>query len=143
MTNLFTWLPFEVDEATGQRARKWLSTSSPDYIYQDGELLDVLPFIPKTSKNEEFKKRNLDVAGLDNLERWILNNSGDGNRNNMLLRFGMILVDAGFDYEDCRQKVASLNAKMPDKLDEEEIMATIMVSVSKAISNRVNTAQAA
>jgi len=143
MTNLFTWLPFEVDEATGQRARKWLSTSSPDYIYQDGELLDVLPFIPKTSKNEEFKKRNLDVAGLDNLERWILNNSGDGNRNNMLLRFGMILVDAGFDYEDCRQKVASLNAKMPDKLDEEEIMATIMVSLSKAISNRVDTAQAA
>ena len=143
MVNLFTWLPFEVDEATKDRSRKWLSSTTKDYFYQDGELLDVLPFIPQTSKNEEFKKRNLDTQGLDNLERWVLNNSGDGNRNVMLHRFAMVLLDAGFGYEDIRQKVNSLNAKMPDKLDEEEIMATVLVTVSKELASRATNEIAA
>ena len=143
MVNLFTWLPFEVDEATKDIARKWVSSPSDEYIYQDGELLDVLPFIPATSKNEEFKKRNLDVQGLNNLERWILNNSGDGNRNVMLHRFAMILVDAGYGYEDIRLKVNELNAKMPDKLEEEEIMATVMVTISKELSSRASQEVAA
>jgi len=54
----------------------------------------------------------------------------------MLLRFGMILVDAGFGFEEIRTKVVSLNEKIPDKLDEAEIMSTVMVSVMKAISKR-------
>lgn len=135
MQNLFNWLPFDVDEATGQRARKWMSHDGV-YAYQDGEVLDVLPFIPRTTKNEELKQRHLDQQGLDNLERWVLNNSGDGNRNNMLLRYAMILVDAGLDYERIRQGVNSLNAKMADSLDEAEILGTIMVSVGRAIGKR-------
>ncbi len=135
MNNVFQWLPFEVDTATGQRARKWMSNAG-EYFYQDGDILDVLPFIPKTSKNEAFKEKILDQQGMDNLERWVINNTGDGNRNNMLLRFGMILVDGGFDYDGVRQRVNSLNEKLPDKLAEEEIMTTVMVSVGKAIATR-------
>ena len=73
---------------------------------------------------------------MDNLERWVLNNSGDGNRNNMLLRYAMILLDAGFGFEDIRNRVVQLNNKMPDKLDEIEIMGTIMVTVGKQLSTR-------
>jgi hypothetical protein len=133
MKSLFSWLPFEVDEATGQRARKWLSHPG-HYEYQDGEVLDILPFIPKTSKNEEFRSRVLDQQGMDNLERWVMNNTGDGNRNNMLLRYAMILVDGGFDFDGVRQRVSSLNDKLADKLDEAEILGTIMVSVGKALA---------
>jgi len=135
MNNVFNWLPFEVDVATGQRARKWLSNPG-DHFYQDGDLLDVLPFIPKTSKNEEFKATVLDQQGMDNLERWIINNTGDGNRNNMLLRFAMILVDGNFAYDDVMQRVNSLNDKLPDSLLEEEIMTTVMVTAGKAIAAR-------
>lgn len=133
MTNLFDWVPFEVDRATSQRARKWLSHDG-HYEYNEGELLDVLPFIPKTSKNEE-RKRLLDSQqSLDNLERWVLNNSGDGNRNNMLLRYAMLLLDSGFDFEKIKAKVIELNNKMPDKLDEVELYSTIFVTITKKMA---------
>jgi hypothetical protein len=135
MDNVFQWLPFEVDDCTGQRSRKWMSHDGT-YEYQDGQLLDALPFIPQTTKNEEFKSRILDQQGMDNLERWVINNTGEGNRNHMLLRFCMILVDGGFDFEGIRQRVNSLNDKLADKLDESEIMGTLMVTVTKAIAKR-------
>lgn len=132
MANIFEWLPFTVDETTGQRSRKWRSCSTGTYHYNDGEVLDILPFIPKTSKNEKRKELFNNQQSLDNLERWVLNNSGDGNRNNMLLRYGMLLNDSGMDLNQIRSKVLELNGKMPDKLDDMEIMSTIMVSVTKA-----------
>lgn len=135
MSNLFEWLPFEVDTGTNQRARKWLSHDG-HFEYNDGELLDVLPFIPKTSKNEERKAQLTTQQQMDNLERWVLNNSGDGNRNNMLLRYSMILLDAGMGFEEIRRRVVQLNHKMPDKLDEAEIMGTILVTVGKQLASR-------
>ena len=135
MSNIYEWLPFEVDTATGQRARKWMSHDGY-FEYNDGDVLDALPFIPKTSKNEERKERLNSQQSMDNLERWVINNIGDGNRNNMLLRYAMILVDAGFDFEAIRLKVIDLNDKIADKLDEVEIMSTIMISVGKAIAKR-------
>jgi hypothetical protein len=133
MANLYEWLPFDVDTATNQRARKWLSHEG-HYEYNEGDLLDVLPFIPKTSKNEERKAQLNTQQQMDNLERWVLNNSGDGNRNNMLLRYAMILMDAGFGFEEIRSRVVQLNNKMPDKLEETEIMMTILVTVAKQIN---------
>lgn len=136
MSNIYEWLPFEVDDQTNQRARKWM-TCAGHYEYNEGEILDVLPFIPKTSKNEERKIKLQDQQSMNNLERWVINNIGDGNRNNMLLRYAMILVDAGFDIEKIRQHVIGLNDKIPDKLDEAEIMGTIMVSAMKAVASKV------
>jgi len=134
-SNLFEWLPFEVDAQTNQRARKWLSHNG-QYQYNEGELLDVLPFIPKTSKNEDRKALLNKQQSMDNLERWVINNIGDGNRNNMLLRYAMILLDGGFDFENIRQRVMTLNNKIADKLEEAEVMSTIMVTVAKALSKR-------
>lgn len=142
MKNVFTWLPFEVDDQTGQRARKWLSCAYNEdgevstFEYHDGELFDALPFIPKTSKNEERKKVLETQQQLDNLERWVMNNIGDGNRNNMLLRYAMILVDAGFDMSRVQEKVLALNGKLMDKLDDAEIYGTIMKTVMSALTKR-------
>ncbi len=135
MSNIYSWLPFDVDTATNQRARKWMSNSG-SYEYNEGDVLDALPFIPKTSKNEARKTLLASQQSMDNLERWILNNSGDGNRNNMLLRYAMLLVDANFDFEGIRSRVVALNDKMPDKLSEAEIMATVMTTVMKTLSKR-------
>ncbi|TXH09429.1 MAG: DUF3987 domain-containing protein [Hyphomicrobiaceae bacterium] len=135
MSNIYEWLPFEVDTATNQRARKWMSHDGT-FEYNDGDVLDALPFIPKTSKNEERKELLNSQQSMDNLERWVINNIGDGNRNNMLLRYAMILLDGGFDFENIRQRVVELNNKIVDKLDEAEIMSTIMITVAKTISKR-------
>lgn len=135
MKSLYDWLPFDVDTQTNQRARKWMSHNG-HYEYNDGELLDALPFIPKTSKNEEHKQRVNSQQSMDNLERWVINNIGDGNRNNMLLRYALILLDGGFEFEAIRQRVMSLNDKIPDKLDESEVMGTIMITVAKTLSKK-------
>lgn len=136
--NVMEWLPFEADPSAAHRCKKWLA--HPGYYeYTEGELFDVLPFIPKTSKNEERKKNLESQQDMDNLERWMLNNIGDGNRNNMLLRYAMILVDAGYDFEGVRHRVVALNDKIADKLDEAEIMGTIMISAGKAIAAKAVT----
>lgn len=135
MSHIYDWLPFEVDRATNQRARKWMSHDA-HYEYNEGELLDALPFIPKTSKNEDRKSLLDSQQSMDNLERWVINNIGDGNRNNMLLRYAMILMDGGFDFEGIRQRVIGLNDKIADKLDDAEIMSTVMVTVAKTLSKR-------
>ena len=135
MSNIYSWLPFEVDTATNQRARKWLSNPG-HYEFNEGELLDALPFIPKTSKNETRKALLGTQGSMDNLERWVINNIGDGNRNNMLLRYAMVLLDGGFDFDGIRSRVMSLNDKIPNKLEENEIMGTIMASVMKTMAKR-------
>lgn len=136
MNNIYEWLPFVVDTATGQRARKWASCDTGTYEYNDGELIDALPFIPKTTKNEERKLLLDSQQSMDNLERWVINNSGDGNRNNMLLRFAMIYADANYGFDIIQSKVMELNSKLPDKLDDAEILSTIMVSVMKSIAKK-------
>lgn len=135
MKGVLASLPFEVDESCAHRCKKWL-TCEGHFEFTEGDLFDVLPFIPKTSKNDERKVKLETQQHMDNLERWVINNTGDGNRNNMLLRFGTILVDAGFNANQVMEKVIALNQKLPDSLPELEIMTTIMKTVNKRISDR-------
>lgn len=132
--NILETLPFEVDTSCNHRSKKWLTNENTQYEYNDGELFDVLPFIPKTSKNEERQKELHDQQSLDNLERWVLNNIGDGNRNNQLHRYAMILVDAGLDFLEITRKVSELNDKIPSKLTADELNKTVFTTVAKHLS---------
>ena len=124
-----------VDDQTGQRARKWLSHAGT-ISSSDGELFDSLPFIPKTSKNEERKQQLLDQHSLTNLERWFINNTGDGNRSNQLIKYALLLVDGGQTIMQVEQAVHNLNNKLASKLPDDEIHQTIMVSAQRAIQKR-------
>lgn len=135
MKGVMAALPFEVDESCAHRCKKWLSNEG-HFEYQEGDLFDVLPYIPKTQKNEERKQRLDSQLQLDNLERWFINNTGDGNRNNMMLRYGTILVDAGYDLSNTMDRIRDLNSKMPDKLEDMEIMSTVMKTVQQRILQR-------
>lgn len=135
MNNIFEWLPFKVDEQTSQRCRKW-ATHPGITFSNEGEILDALAFIPKTSKNDELKKTMVDLGNLDNLERWFAQRMGSGNRNNQLLKFAMMLADTGLDYQGILDKVLGFNAKLDNGLPEIEIHSTIMRSVSKKLSEK-------
>ena len=139
MKNVYEYFPLgaAADSQTGQRARKWL-THPGTYFYHEGELLDVLPFIPKTSKNDEYKRQLSDLAHLDNLERWFIENTGLGNRSNQLVKYALLLVDMGASASEVDEKVKSLNSKMADKLSDKEIDGTIMITAAKAIIKRDN-----
>lgn len=134
--NVLKDIPFEIDNGCGHRTKKWLSNPKAEVFFTDGELFDVLPYIPKSSENEKREQRLTNQQDLDNLERWVINNTGDGNRNNMLYNYAMVLADAGFNFEHIKDKVITLNAKMMDKLDEVELHNTIFHSVAGKLSQQ-------
>jgi hypothetical protein len=135
MENIFEWLPFNVDDQTIDRCRKW-ETFPGTHEYNDGELVNSLLFIPKTTKNDERKKFVADHQSMSNMERWFVSKSGVGNRSNNLIKYALMLVDAGLDFLSIDSKVRELNDKFKDKMSDTEIGATIMVSANNAIKKR-------
>lgn len=135
MKNVFEWLPFEVDAQTSDCARKWESFNG-DYYYQEGELLDAMLFIPETKKQEEQQKRVVDMASLNNLERWFLLNSDMGNRSNTLIRYVYVLVDSGYSFEAIKEAVKTFNSKLKMPLSDDELSNTILLSAMKAVTKR-------
>ncbi len=132
MSNVFNWLPFDTDENTGQRSKKWLTNSKGTYEYTDGEVLDPTSFIPRTSKAVECAKGIKNISSLDALERWfLLNELVEGNRNNGLLKYAMLQYDAGKDYETVEAAVKSLNQQLgDDKLKTDELRNTVLKTLS-------------
>ena len=132
MQGVVNWLPFKTDEEANQRERKWESCSTGTYHYNhEGEILDALRFIPKTSKNEQYRKEFQQVQSLDNLERWFAARIAMGNRNNQMLKYALALVDNGMDLMEVHSQVLSFNGKLNNPLDENEIESTIMTTVAK------------
>lgn len=129
MQGIYDWLPFKVDAETNQRCKKWLSHNG-SHGYNDGKLLDPLQFIPKTSKNEERKKEVQALGSLDSTERWFASKMAHGNRNNNMIKYALMLKDAGMAYEDVESTVLAFNGKLSDGLSEAEMHATILKSVA-------------
>ena len=132
MGNIVSWIPFKTDEQTNQRSRKWGAHYAGEYFYNlSGQMLDVLPFIPKTSKNEDFKKSFQKVESMDNLERWFAGRISSGSRNNQMIKYALALVDSGMDLMEVNRQVHAFNSKLSNGLDETEINSTIMTTVAK------------
>lgn len=134
--NVMTWLPFQVDESTVDRCRKWMTNDAGTYHQNaDGKLFDVLPFVPKTQKNEERQKEIKELGSLDNLERWFAQRIAEGNRNNNMIKFALALVDSGMDYNTVQQKVLSFNAKLSNGLSSDELQRTVLVTAAKRLQD--------
>ena len=135
MENIFEWLPFNCDTQTGQRSRKWLCNSK-SITYNEGKLLNILPFIPKTEKNKKRKNALKANGSLNNVERWFIEHTNNGNRNNQVLKYALMLVDSGRDYNTVRKEVLEFNKKLPYPLTENEIDYSIMLTVGKKLNRR-------
>lgn len=133
MNGVLDSFPFEVDETCNQAAKKWLSNKGEVY-FNEGELFNVLPFIPKTSQYDKRLEHEKQYENMDGLERWVIENTGDGNRNNQLFKFGKVLAESGFDYDEVESRIMALNNKLIDKLAESEIRGTIMKSLARTIN---------
>jgi hypothetical protein len=141
--NVMAWLPFEtadIDDSSWQRSKKWMSCeNSVSHYNTKGELLDILPFIPKTALNETYQKEFKAVASLDNLERWFAGRISNGNRNNQMIKFALALLDSGLDPIVISQQVHAFNKKLPEPMDPDRINSTIMVTVAKRHSESTTT----
>jgi hypothetical protein len=131
MNSFLLWLPFESDDSANQRSKKWMTNELADVVVHKGpHLVNVLPFIPKTKQNSEYVAQIADLGRLDHLERWFLNNMEVGNRNNNLLRFAMMLMDAGATYDVIKGKVETLNEQSIAPLKKDELLSTVLKSVA-------------
>lgn len=132
MKNVYEWIPLNVDEGTCQRSRKW-ATCDGDYLYNEGQDLDARLFIPKTARSDEYKRFVATYQSMTNMERWFITNSGNGNRNNQMARYALMMVDLGYDSDYIKERVFEMNDKLKDKLTIKEIESTILISVAKKI----------
>ncbi len=76
------------------------------------------------------------LENLDNLERWFAQRMAEGNRNNQMLKFALALVDSGMDLLTVQRQVLEFNKKLNSPLSEDELSATVMVTVAKRYEKR-------
>lgn len=98
-------------EATFQRSRKWLCNPNAEVYVNHGELFDALPFIPRTSRNETYKREQLSMQSMSNLERWFAQKMVNGDRNNAYIKYAAFLL-MGYNLNQIRNFVFSLNDKI-------------------------------
>lgn len=129
------WLPFKSDPSVDQRAKKWETYSKGSHHYNDGDILDVLPFIPMTSRNEAHNEQVKQLQSLDNLERWFAQRISTGNRNNEMIKFALALVDSGLSLAEISAAVHGFNEKLSNPLDKGEIDSTVLQTAAKRFTN--------
>lgn len=131
VNSFMQWLPFTADDASNQASKKWQTFEGGTYHYNTGALLDALPFIPKTARNEQYLLQNKNLQSLDSLERWFAPRIASGNRNKQMIKYALALVDGGMSLPEVSNHVHSFNKKLDNPLTESEIDSTIMVTVGK------------
>jgi hypothetical protein len=134
MANIFEWLPFPVDEAAKDIARKW-ATHPGKYEYNDGQLLDATMFIPETKRSDETKAQ-ITEQGVDNIERWFMTHTTTGNRATHMYRYGMVLIDAKLALGDIIEKLEKMNASLDSPLPEDQFRNSTITSISKEFRSR-------
>lgn len=132
MNNVLKWLPFQSDEAANQIAKKWEAYDKATVVKNDGKLLDPFPFIPKTSRNEQYLKNYQKIESMDNLTRWFASKMQIGDRNNQMLKYALCLKDSGLPYEEVESRVLAFNKQLKNPLTENEIRNSILVTTAKA-----------
>lgn len=137
MNSFLLWLPFESDTSANQRSKKWMSTEgSIIKLHRGPNLVNILPFIPKTKQNTEYRTSIVDLGRLNHLERWFLANMEEGNRNQNLAKFGFMLLDAGMSYDEITHKIYTLNDQCVSPLKKDEIQTTILKSIASKMSKK-------
>lgn len=137
MNSFLLWLPFESDPSANQRSKKWMThEGSTIKVHRGPNLVNILPFIPKTKQNTEYRNGIVDLGRLNHLERWFLANMDEGNRNNNLAKFALMLADVGMSFEEISHKVLTLNDQCSSPLKKDEIQNTVLKSVAAKMARK-------
>lgn len=137
MSNVHEFLPFVADTQTGEIARKWEGCQSDLSLFNEGKLFDVLPFIPKTKKNQERQEAFKAIENTSGIVRWFLMKiKENGHRNNHLMQFGYMLIDGGITYEAAEYQVAQLNDMLDEPLTADELRLTVYKSMMTHLTRK-------
>ena len=135
INNIMDWLPFDSDEGANQRERKWMTNPLGVHHYNmNGDLLDPVRFIPKTSKNEKHLNQMTELKDLGALERWFAERMEPGNRNNQMIKYALALLDGGLDYPSIESRVIHFNQQLENPLSEVELQSTVLRTIGRKVS---------
>ena len=129
MENVFSFLPFTIDEQVKDTSRKWLCNDKAQVFENDGKLFDVLPFIPKTKKADEYAEF-ISKKNMPTLERYFHRMIQEGNRNNTLFRYAAVLLDGGYGLQDTIDKIKTFNSQLDKPIPATELNDTVIKSIT-------------
>lgn len=127
----------EADRKCRNPSRWYYGNPEGEHWYNEGDLLDIRPFIPDTSQNESTsealnKYENSEKHGdtdqrTDGAVRWFLSSTAEGNRNDNMFRLCMLLKE--HIANDIWESIArNANVCLRNPLSDQE-MKTIITSV--------------
>jgi hypothetical protein len=132
MKNIIKKLAIPADMACTDSSRFYYGYSGSEVWYSEGiSRFDISCCIPETKKEKEQNERyesNKNIKSSSGVDKYFLQEMSNGNRNNMLLKYCLMMKDAG---EDWREKTLGLNSMLTEPLGELEIEHTIFKTASK------------
>ena len=143
-TNLLDTLNISYDSSCKNASRWYYGNPEGEHWYNEGELLDIRPFIPDSVENKSAQEsyNNYDNSNeeyqtdqrIDGAIRWFLRNTSEGSRNNMLFRLGAMLKDPRkIGTPNWYQIVEHVNSCLSKPLTQTDLKA-IMRSIDRRIS---------
>jgi hypothetical protein len=128
--NLAFWLPVKADTSAFQREKKFRTwNTSKVWSQLAGRNLEAMQFYPSTSVSELLISRHGKVVGLNGIQRWVVLNCTEGQRNQVLYRYGCILADHNLDAKQITQKITEINNQITSPLSSDELQATVLKSL--------------
>lgn len=106
--SVLLWLPFKPKVVFQERLTR-RSCNEGRYVYNKGEMVDVIPFIPNTTKNETFKNSITNFSSHNFAERWFANKIGLANKYDILVEYAEYLANKGTSLTELSKKVHNFN----------------------------------
>lgn len=131
ISSLYEWLPFNpVDSSSTSIALAW-TTEAGHYSSNEGEMLSVFPFIPKTTKKKEYQTTLKELDSFQGIERWFAHRMIEGNRKAEITTYGNVLRLGGTPLLEASNTLKTFNSKLSNALSDEEMEQTILSSLAK------------
>ncbi len=133
MANVYDSLGVPADQSCKDSSRFYYGAEG-EYWYSEGEkLLEISDLIPDTTKSKE-REVMLSSSGIGStagIERIILEEAINGNRNNAVLKYALFIADSGYSFEDTKEKVLSFNDKLVESVNVKELEQTVFKTLKK------------
>jgi len=131
------------DVSTRNQDRLWFTNPEcQTFKNQQGELFDVIPYLPDTEVREIIEKQieKFDEKDYDTDEvnrriggmiKWFINNTYQGNRSNNLFRLGSFIGDLTGSFERIEEELYKANSMLSEPISEKELRKTVLASLKR------------
>jgi len=134
------------DVSTRNIDRLWFTNpSAMIFKNQQGELFDVVPYLPDTDirdviekQIEKFDESDYDIDEINRriggMIKWFINNTYPSVRNQNLFRLGSFIGDLTGSYERIEKELYKANSMLLEPVSEKELRKTVLASLKRKYS---------